>query len=126
MRSRKNEQKFVASIAPDTNRTSTTTGSTVDTLGVESCTIIVQAGTVTDGTWTPSLLESADNSSFSPVDAGDLDGSFVALTAGLVQTVGYLGAKRYLQVKLTKAGGSTGAKFAAGALLGDPRYAPVS
>jgi hypothetical protein len=128
MRSRKHEQHFAASIAADGNRTTTQTGATVDTLGYQSATVILNPNTVTDGVFTPKLTESDSASSgFSDVAAGDLDGAFAALAAATPQTVGYTGSKRYLRVVITATGSpATGAKFAAGVLLSDPQYAPVT
>lgn len=128
MRSRKNESKFAASIAPDTNRTTSTNGSAVDTRGYGSALAIVHPNTVTDGTFTPKLQESdVSGSGYTDVVAGDLDGAFVAIVAATPQSVGYLGSKRYVRVVISATGSpSTGAKFAAGVLLGDPQYAPVA
>jgi hypothetical protein len=128
MRSRKHEQHFAASIAPDGNRTTTQTGATVDTLSYQSATVILNPNTVTDGVFTPKLTESDSASSgFSDVAAGDLDGAFAALATGTPQRVGYLGSKRYLRIVITATGSpATGAKFAAGVLLSDPQYAPVT
>jgi hypothetical protein len=128
IRSRKHEQHYVPSVAPDGNRTTTQTGAAVDTLGYGSATVVVNPNTITDGVFTPKLQESdASGSGFTDVAAGDLDGAFAALAAGVAQTVGYTGSKRYVRVVISATGSpATGAKFAAGVLLGDPQYAPVT
>jgi hypothetical protein len=127
IRSRKHEQHFTSSVAADGNRTTTQTGAAADTLGYGSATAIVNPNTVTDGVFTPKLQESdASGSGFTDVAAGDLDGAFVAIAASVVQTVGYTGSKRYVRIVITATGSpATGAKFAAGVLLGDPQYAPT-
>lgn len=127
MRSRQSEQAFAASVTPDGNRTASINGAAVDTLGYGSALVVLNPATITDGTFTPKLQESSQSGSgFTDVAAGDLDGSLAALAANTPQVVGYLGGKRYLRVVITATGSpATGAKFAAGVVLGDPQYAPV-
>lgn len=107
-------------------RTATANGTGVDLKGYETAIAVVQFGTWTDGTHTPSLEESDDNSSFTAVAAADMEGSFTAVSAGggsnTVQTVGYKGRKRYIRVKLTLSGTTTGALSNALIVRSRPRH----
>lgn len=110
-------------------RNATATGSAVDLRGFDSATVLVHVGTWTDGSHTPSLEVSADGVSFGPAAAGDLQGSFAAVSgaggANMVQAVGYAGPARYLRAKLTVAGASTGAAVGIAILRGHPARAGV-
>ena len=114
MRDLKHAVDVVASLAPAV-RTASATGTAVDLRGFDAASVVVQFGAYTDGSHTPGLEGSADGISFAAVPAGDLDGAFVAGTAGGVQQVGYRGPARFLRVTLTVAGATSGA--AAGALV---------
>lgn len=127
IRSVKADLNLGASIAPDGNRTASINGSSVDLVGYGAAMAVVHAGTITDGTHTPKLQESSDNSSFSDVAAADLDGVFAALTSNTIQRVGYKGSKRYLRVVVTVTGSpATGGKFSAAVLRAHPTYAPLA
>jgi hypothetical protein len=116
-------------IAPAANRTADTNGSGVDLAGYRSACALVQFGTVTDGTWTPKLQESDDNSTFTDVAAADLSGTFTATTSSndeTVQEVSYLGTKRYIRVAVIETVASTtGALFNALIVRGSPLTAPA-
>jgi len=112
-----------ASITPAV-RNAAVNGSGVDLKGYASAAVIFQVGTVTDGTHTPSVQESDDNSTFTAVAAGDLDGTLVNLVANSVQRVGYHGRRRYLRAQVTSSG-ATGAAYAAMVLRGHPGQSPV-
>src|SRR4051812_22923395 len=82
----------------------TVNGTGVDTAGTgnffRSAMLLVVSGAVTDGTHTVTLQESDDNSTFTAVGSGDLQGSLTAVTtanANTVQRLSYLGSKRYLR-----------------------------
>lgn len=130
MQDLKNNVLAVQSIHPQLVA-ATVTGIKADLLGYESAMAIVNAGAWTDGTHTPSLLESDDDSTYTTVAAGDLQGSFTAIAASGQQNqafqVGYKGSKRYLKVKVTVTGSpSTGAYIAAAIVKGNPRNAPAT
>jgi hypothetical protein len=118
------------SIAPDGNRTATTNGSGVDLKGYESAAVLFQFGTVTDGTWTPSVEESDDNITFTAVAAGDLLGTLSAVTSSTdeaIQKASYIGGKRYVAAVVTETVASTtGAKFSALVVRGHPHSVPVA
>lgn len=120
---------FAQSLAPAA-RTASANGTGVDLRGYNSALAVIDAGAYTDGTHTPKLQESDDNSSFSDVDSGDLLGSFTAIAGSGQQNqlfkVGYKGAKRYVRVVMTVAGASTGAVYGASIVRGHANDAPVS
>lgn len=124
-----NQLAVVNSIAPQAALTATTTGSAVDLAGFRSAAVIVHAGAATDGTFTPTVEESDQSGSgFTPVAAGDLSGSFAAITSATddnVQEVSYLGTKRYIRVVLTETVASTGAFITALVVKGNPITTPA-
>lgn len=114
------------SLAPAA-RTATANGTGVDTAnhGVANVEFIV--GTITDGTHTPKIQESADNSAWSDVAAGDLVGSLAALASNVNQKVSYIGTKRYIRAVSTVTGGpATGGVYAAVVNLRGARKHPQS
>jgi hypothetical protein len=118
---------FVTSLAPGAIRTATPTTVGVDLAGFNAAVCVIQVGAVTDGTHTPVLHESDDNSSFSAVAAADLNGSFTALAANTNQRVGYIGRKRYIKPVITVTGSpSTGAYYSAGVIRGECEKQPVA
>ena len=100
-----------------------------DTQGYESVTAVVKLGTWTDGSFTPALYESSDNSTFTAVAAGDLIGAFTAITdntgVNKCQWVGYKGGLRYIAVKLTVSGATTGMVIGTTVLLSHARHDPT-
>ncbi len=111
-------------------RTTSVTGSTVDLRGFDSAMVQLQIGTITDGTFTPKLQESDDDSTFTDVASTDLVGSFTAATSSAddaVQEVGYVGDARYVRVVYTVSGGpSTGGTFGASVVRGHAHQRPVA
>lgn len=92
-------------------RTASVNGTGVDLRGFDAAMASVHVGTITDGTHTPKLQESDDDSTYTDVVAADLEGSFTAATSSAdetVQTVGYKGDARYIRVVVTAAGTTTG------------------
>lgn len=118
------------SVAPAGNRTATINGTGVDLAGYRSAAAVVTFATVTDGTWTPSLDESDNNSDWTAVAAADLSGSFTAVTSSndeSVQEVSYMGTKRYIRVTVTETVASTtGGIFSASIVRGDPIKSPAT
>jgi hypothetical protein len=107
-------------------RTASANGSGVDLLGYDGAMIVVDAGTVTDGTHTVSLEESADNSTFTAVAAGNLEGTLPALITtndDQIHTAEYRGTKRYVRGVITVTGSpSTGAVVGIAVIRGNPKY----
>ena len=114
----------VSSVAPAA-KTTTSTGSSADLAAYEGAIALLMVGTITDGTHTPKLQESNDNSTFTDVVAGDLEGTFAALTTGVNQAIGYKGRQRYIKVVVTVAGATTGGVYGALVLRGDPHQTPA-
>lgn len=110
-------------------RTASANGTGVDLQGFESATVLFSTGAITDGTHTPKLQESDDNSTFTDVAAADLIGSFSAVTSAsggnAVQEVGYKGTKRYIRVAVTVSGATSGGVYGATIVRGHPRNLPA-
>lgn len=107
-------------------RTATANGTGVDISGFHSAEVAFVVGTITDGTHTPSVQESDDNSAFTAVAAADLIGTLAALATGANQRVGYRGTKRYLRAVSTVAGATTGGVYAGVVVRSDARKQPVA
>ncbi|RWB65658.1 hypothetical protein [Mesorhizobium sp.] len=129
MRDLYNDLGFSQSLAPAA-RNASANGTGVDTNGYSGAVFVISAGAWTDGTHTFDMQESDDNTTFTSVDAGQLQGSepvvSSAPTASKVYKVGYLGTKRYVRVAVTVAGATTGAIYGASILLGHAATKPVS
>ncbi|MBB2485411.1 hypothetical protein H5407_09245 [Mitsuaria sp. WAJ17] len=119
----KNQLDVVQSLAPAA-RNASANGTGVDTVNYNGVMAVAECGALTDGTHTPVLQESDDNSVFSPVAAGQLVGAFAPLATNTVQRVGYAGTKRYLRLALTVAGATTGAVTSGVIVGGALRKAP--
>lgn len=126
-----NDQVDVAlSLVPAARVNGTFNGAGVDLRGYDSAMLVVSFGAYTDGSHTPSLQQSDDNSSFTTVAAAELSGSLTAVSsaggANSVQRVGYLGSKRYVRAVLTVTGATTGALSDASVVRSAPRHAPLA
>lgn len=111
----------VASVVPTGNRNASVNGTGVDLQGYDGALVVINADTITDGTHTPKIQDSDDNSSFADAAAGDQVGTaLVAITASSVQKIAYVGAKRYIRVVVTVAGATTGGKYNAVVVRGYP------
>jgi len=91
--------------------------------------VLVQTGTITDGTHTVEVQHSDDNSSFTAVADADLQGSEPAIGSAndnVIFEIGYMGTKQYLRVAVVTSGATTGGTFGAVLLLGQPRRLPVA
>jgi hypothetical protein len=115
MKSQVGRFTVVSSIAPAA-KTATTNGTGVDLAGKQRAAVVLSVGTITDGTHTPKLQDSDDNSTFADTTA--IDGTFAALATGVQQIVGYLGMKRYIRPVITVAGATTGGVYAANVVTG--------
>lgn len=130
----KNEIKTETAIAPLTvTGNGVTTGLTIDTeafQGFSSLTFAFTSGVITDGTLTASVEEAAlaDMSDAVVVGAAGLIGTlpvFLATDDAVSKRVGYRGDKRYVRVKLTQTGATTGGIIGCTAILGHPGAAPT-
>lgn len=117
------------SLEPATRATGTSNGVAVDLMGYNAAALLVYFGTYTNGTHTPSLEHSDDGTSFSAVQAAELDGAFTPVTSsggvGSIQRVGYRGSKRYLRAVMVVTGGATGAASCATILRGKAGMEPL-
>lgn len=120
-----NEVSVSNSLAPVGNRNASANGTGIDLAGYRATAVVFSVGAITDGTHTPKLQESDDNSSFSDVAAGDQSGTLAAFTASTNQEVSYIGSKRYIRAVVTVAGATTGGMYAALVLRGNPITAPA-
>ena len=114
----------IQSLVPSA-RIASANGTGVDLQGFDSALCVVSVGACTDGTHTPKLQDSPDNSTWSDVVAAQLDGAFTAITtanANTVQAVGYIGGQRYVRAVMTVAGATTGGVMEAAILRGNPRH----
>lgn len=115
---------MVQTLVPAT-RTANSTGTGVDLAGYHAAAIYVVAGTITDGTHTPVVQESDDNSIFADVAAEDLQGSLVDITSDSVQEIGYIGNKRYIRVNVAASGTTNGGTYGAFVVRGRSSSRPV-
>lgn len=123
----KNSFDLPISLAPAA-RTASANGTGVDIANCDRVALVVIAGARTDGSHAFTVEESADNSTFSAVAAGDLDGSLPTVAgtgANAVYRIGYKGTKRYLRAVATVTGATTGAVYGATIFRGAQRKNPV-
>jgi len=117
------------SLYPAARTNGTVNGTAADLRGYDAVMIVVSFGAWTDGTHTPSVQHSVDNSTYTTCAASDLDGTLTAVSSSggsnTVQQVGYIGAQRYVRVVMTTSGATTGALSSASVIAGAPRNAPV-
>lgn len=109
------------------------TSTVVDMNGYQSVLFVVGTNTVTDGTYAVTIEGSDDNVTFTPVTEaywlqGETGVALPILSTDDNKTfkLGYLGSKRYLRLKLTPTGATTGGSFYILAIQGSPRHAPVA
>lgn len=106
-------------------KTSTTTSSGVDltTNEGEAVAVLLTVGAWTDGTHTPKIQDSPDNTTFT--DYTPIVGSFTAISGtgqqNAVQLVNYNGGQRYIRVVVTVSGATTGAIYGATLIQGGER-----
>ena len=92
MRDMKNNFDAVNSIDPD-DYTADVNGAGIDLRAFDGSAVVFSVGTVTDGTHTPKIQESDDNSNWNDVNSSDQEGSLVDLASDINQRVGYKGRK---------------------------------
>jgi hypothetical protein len=109
----------------------TTNGDIIDRAGYQSVVFALLSGTLTDGTYTPSITEGDAADLSDGADATDLHGTvagatFAATADNAVKKLGYRGSKRYIRLNVTAAGVTTGGTISAIAIQGGPEIAPVA
>lgn len=121
-------QRVVQALAPGAYNDGQT-GETVDLQGFEGALVVVNVGTVSDGTHAFGLEEADADANGDPTDWGEVDeddllGGVGDLDDGGVYRVGYRGNKRFIRV-VTESDGTDGAVYGAVAVLGKARHQPV-
>ncbi len=109
-------------------RTASANGVGVNRANFPGTMIVIQTGTITDGTHTFDVKESDDNSTYTAVAASDLQGAAPVVGAAdddKVYKVGYLGRKAYVRVDVTVAGATTGGVYSASVIQGGARNGPT-
>jgi hypothetical protein len=93
----------------------TTAGNIIDMQGFGAVEFIIQSGTLTDGTYTPTLQEGAVSnlSDATTVAAADITGTIALATFALtddntVKKLGYIGNKRYVRLSIVSTVVTTG------------------
>lgn len=132
-----NNMHPVPLIAPIAARTDNTAivSAIIDTLGYESCELVLITGTNTDANATFAVLVEDDDASGFGTAAAVSD-TFLLGTEALAgftyaddvecRKIGYIGNKRYVRMTVTPSGNDSGNIFIAGvAILGHPRSAPT-
>ena len=84
-------------------------GVAIDRQGSDGLEIIFQVGAYTDGSVTPLIEESDNDSDYTAVADADLTNTeaSAALSAAGVSSIGYVGFKRYVRATAVTAAGST-------------------
>lgn len=84
-------------------------GVSIDRQGSDGLEFIFQVGAYTDGSVTPLIEESDDDSTFTAVADADLTNTeaSAALSAAGVSKIGYVGSKRYVKATAVTAAAST-------------------
>lgn len=101
--------KITQSIAPAVY-TATQNGTATDRAGIGSGSVAVvfTVGAIAGaGLITPSVQDSADNSSFADVAAASLSTALVSMVAATQQETAYLGSKRYVRATGTYVSGTS-------------------
>ena len=106
-------------------RTTSANGVSADLNNVRIADVLLAVGTVTDGTHTPELQESTNDSDWTDVAAGDQIGTFAALSSDTVQSVRYIGTERYLRVVFTVTGGPATGAIAGAIIMARPEVLTV-
>ena len=122
-------QKFLIALQPQ-SVTSAVNGKIIDRLGCSALAISIASGSISAGTFAFKLQhsQSSDMSGAVDVPAEELIGSLVDFADtddNLVQTIGYLGLKRYVRLICTPAGNSGSNYFSATAVKGGLDFAGV-
>jgi hypothetical protein len=121
------------SLAPAA-RTASANGTGVDLANYDGAVVVVETGTITDGTHAITVEESTDNSTFTAVAAADLhdadgDGTILpsigAADDNKVYEIGYFGTKRYVRAVTTVSGTTTGGVYVAHVVRGFAHKQPV-
>ena len=116
----------IQSITTDT----TTAGNEIDMQGFEALTLVIQAGTLTDGTYTPLVQESdTSGSGFTDVANDDLVGTEADAAVDAsneIKRIGYVGKKRYVKLSIVSTSTTSGGTVGSAAIQGAAKHNPVT
>jgi len=109
----------------------TTVGEIIDTRGFDAQTFIIQAGTLEDGSYLPSIVEGDDSalSDESAVADADLTTTEVLATvdeSDEIKKIGYKGSKRYIRCDIVSSATASGGDIGVISVKGLPANAPVA
>lgn len=114
----------IQSITTDT----TTAGVVIDTHNYNGIEFVIQAGTITDGTFTPKLEHDDNVSMVAPdeVPAAFRIGTYAEATfnsaaSGETRRIGYVGKKRYVKLSFVSTGTTSGGTIGASVM----KYLPI-
>lgn len=125
LRDLKNNVDAINSISPAAI-IATVNGAGIDLRDFGSAMMVFDPGTITDGTHTPKMQESDDNSVWNDVGVLDQEGTLAVLASNVIQRVGYKGTKRYIRAVSTVSGATTGGVYGATVIRGNPHQTPVA
>lgn len=116
----------VTSISSDTN----TDGEIIDVEDFRGITFLLRSGTITDGAYTVTLRHGDDSglSDAADVSSDDVLGSisFADTDDNTVKRIGYIGKKRYVQMRVVSTGTTSGGSFNGNVIKSVPNSAPVA
>jgi hypothetical protein len=118
----------VSVVLPKADRTTTTTSAAIDCTGKSQLIVFIHYGTITDGTFTPSITTSATSGGSYTADTTNVSGTLTAGTSEVderivVVTWNVDPAKPFAKVVLTATGSpSTGGEFGVIAIRNENRY----
>lgn len=128
-----NESLALVAMASATHTNGTVNGSSVDTglygNDFKSVLFVIVTGTITDGTHTFAIEESANNSTWAAAVTSRIQGTVPAVAASdddKVFQFGYSPTKQYVRIKVTTTGATTGGVYSAVAVLFDASANPVA
>jgi len=128
----------------------TTSGNIIDTLGFEATEFVIHSGAITDGTYVPAIYQSDDSGmsgavaitsdfligttnvtgerpSYASTVVDPIgDATFAASDDNAVARIGCLNKYRYVQLRITSTGVTTGGTLSAIATLGYPWIKPTA
>lgn len=121
------------SVSPQELTDGTVNGAGVDTAsegGTDTVSVVVLCGTVTDGSHAVTIEESDDDSTYTAIAAGNIQGSLPTVVAADDDTQKEFGVKvnpdkQYLRVVVETTAATTGAFIGAAIILGNNRKRPV-
>jgi len=127
-------QKVALTVADGAISSDTDTdGEVIDTLGFESIEFIVQSGTITDGTYVLTVLED-DNVGFASgtevsselILGAGTDATFLAADDDSAKRIGTISKERWVKLRVTSTGTTTGGALSAVAVLSNPHTSPTA